>query len=363
MLKMNLIIKKYRDPQNPGAFSAPSGFIKNNNDLLKNIEKKNSFKENNELIKNTLRVLNSTTLHKPKRLNFKRQQVEVGGINSEWQIDLIEIQSISGSNFGNRYIFVCIDVFSKKAYALAIKNKEAKTCLEAFKKILKDSRCKPKCIYLDNGREFLGEFKRFCEEKRILILPTKSKLKACIAERFIRTLKSKMWRLFTFHSEEKRKFPKNITKYLKALLDSYNNSYHRTIKTTPNSVNRRNEQKIRKLMYDKKDILIKFKFKVGDYVRRAIEKELFTKGYIPGWEKAVYIIAHLYPTIPPTFTIKDLENSEYSHKFYAEELQLINFSFKYDTFRVLKEFKERLFVEKLNSDRLRNWVNKKKFLQ
>jgi hypothetical protein len=81
-----------------------------------------------------------------------------------------------------------------------------------------------------------------------------------------------MWRLFTFHSEEKRKFPKNITKYLKALLDSYNNSYHRTIKTTPNSVNRRNEQKIRKLMYDKKDILIKFKFKVGDYVRRAIEK-------------------------------------------------------------------------------------------
>jgi hypothetical protein len=316
MVKMNLIIEKYRYPQNPGAFLAPSGFIKNNNDLLKNVDKKKSFKENNELIRNTLRVLNSTTLHKPKRLNFKRQQVEVGGINSQWQIDLIEIQTISGSNFGNRYIFVCIDVFSKKAYALAIKNKEAKTCLEAFKKILKDSRCKPKCIYLDNGREFLGEFKRFCEEKRILILPTKSKLKACIAERFIRTLKSKMWRLFTFHSEEKRKFPKNITKYLKALLDSYNNSYHRTIKTTPNSVNRRNEQKIRKLMYDKKDILIKFKFKVGDYVRRAIEKELFTKGYIPGWEKTVYIIAHLYPTIPPTFTIKDLENSEYSHKFF-----------------------------------------------
>ena len=113
----------------------------------------------------------------------------------------------------------------------------------------------------------------------------------------------------------------------------------------------------------KMEILIKFKFKVGDYVRRAIEKELFTKCYIPGWEKEVYIIAKLYPTIPPTFTIKDLENIEFSHKFYAEELQLINFSFKYDTFRVLKEFKERLFVEKLNSDRLRNWVNKKKFLQ
>ena len=103
----------------------------------------------------------------------------------------------------------------------------------------------------------MGEFKRFCEENKILILPTKSKLKACIAERFIRTLKSKMWRLFTFHSEEKKKFPKNITKYLKPLLESNNNSYHRTIKSTPNSVNKKNEQKIREIMYDIKDILIK----------------------------------------------------------------------------------------------------------
>jgi len=68
---MNIIIEKYREPKNPGAFLAPSGFIKTNKYLLKN---KNSFKEKNELIRNTLSGLNSTTLHKPKRLNFKRQQ-------------------------------------------------------------------------------------------------------------------------------------------------------------------------------------------------------------------------------------------------------------------------------------------------
>jgi hypothetical protein len=322
---MNNIIENYKDPQNPVAFSAPSGFIKNNKYLLKNFDNKSSFKEKNELIENSLRGLNSTTFHKPKRLHFKRQQVEVAGLNSQWQVDLIEIQDISGSNFGNRNILICIDVFSKKAFAIVIKNKEAKTSLEAFKKILNDLRSKPKSIYLDNRREFLEEFKRFCEGNKILILPTKSKLKACIAERFIRSLKSKKWRLFTFHSEEKKKFPKNITKYLKPLLKSYNNSYHRTIKTTPNSVNKKNEQIIREIMYENKDILIKFKFKVGDYVRRVIEKELFTKGYIPGWGKEIYLIANLYPTLPPTFTIKDLENSEYSHKFYAEELQLINF--------------------------------------
>ena len=356
---MKEVLEKYTNPQNPGAFSAPSGFIKNNKNLIKRDNKLSSL----HLIKNTLRGLKASTLHKPKRHNFRRLKVEVLGINSQWQIDLIEIQDISGSNFGNRYIFISIDAFSKKAYGLAIKNKEAKTCLAAFKKILKDSNCKPKCVYIDNGREFLGVFKKYCLENKIQVFPTKSKLKACIAERFIRTLKSKMWRLFTHHSQEKRKFPKNITKYLAYLVESYNNSYHRTIKTTPNNVNVKNERKIRKLMYDDKDVLIKFNFKVGDYVRRVIEKEQFTKGYIPGWDKEVFVIAHLYPTVPPTFTIKDLENNEFSHKFYAEELQKINFEFNYDTFKVLNENGHKLLVEKVNSDNLQIWVNKKTFLE
>ena len=78
-------------------------------------------------------------------------KVQVGGIDSEWQIDLIETQEIAGSNYGTRYIFTCLDVFSKKGWAISLKNKEAATCLVAFKKILTDSKRKPKYIYIDNG--------------------------------------------------------------------------------------------------------------------------------------------------------------------------------------------------------------------
>ena len=172
-----------------------------------------------------------------------------------------------------------------------------------------------------------------------------------------------MWRLFTHHTQEKKMFPKNITKYLDDLIASYNNTYHRSIKTTPNRVNVENEKKIRQLMYGDKDVLIKINFKIGDYVRRTLEKELFTKGYIPGWDKEVFLIANVYPTIPPTYTIKALDNTEYSHKFYAQELQLINFEFEFDTFKILEEKGDKILVEKVNSDNLKNWVDKKAFLE
>ena len=87
----------------------------------------------------------------PKKLKFKRIKVQVAGIDSQWQIDLIDCHDISGSNYGLKYIFTCIDVFSKHAWAIPIKNKEAKSCLQAFKSIINESKRKPNHLYLDNG--------------------------------------------------------------------------------------------------------------------------------------------------------------------------------------------------------------------
>jgi hypothetical protein len=100
------------------------------------------------------------TLHKPKRNHYRRIKVQVGGIDSQWQIDLIETQDTAGSNFGTRYLFTCIDVFRKKAWAVCLKNKQAASCLSAFKKILIDSNRKPKFIYLVKGKivSFLYNF-------------------------------------------------------------------------------------------------------------------------------------------------------------------------------------------------------------
>jgi hypothetical protein len=210
----------------------------------------------------------------------------------------------------------------------------------------------------------LGEFKKFCEANNILILPTKSKLKASVIERWNRTIKAKMWRLITHHTTKKLKFPKNVTKYLKKLVDYYNNSYHRSIRTCPNLVNKKNENIIRKRLYGESEDVVVFKYKAGDYVRISLEKELFSKGYLPGWEKDIYVISNLFPTTPPRYTIKDLNNSEYSHKFYTQQLQKINFEeFPFDTFKVLKVKGEKLLIEKVNSDNsVRSWTNKSSLL-
>ena len=137
---MSKVLELYSKPSNPGAFSGLSGFIKNNKDINKDIAEKE--------LKGSI----AYTLHKPRRVYYKRRQTLVAGIDSQWQVDLIEIQSIAGSNFGMRYIFTCIDVFSKKAWAVLLKTKESKNCMLALKDIIETSKQKPKNLYLDNGK-------------------------------------------------------------------------------------------------------------------------------------------------------------------------------------------------------------------
>ncbi len=100
---MNKITKKYTNPSKPGSFLGLSGFKKNNS--------------KNKDIENSLLKLNALTLHRNKRKNFKRCKTIVAGLDDEWQIDLIDVKNLKGSNYGNSYIFTCIDVFSKNAWA------------------------------------------------------------------------------------------------------------------------------------------------------------------------------------------------------------------------------------------------------
>jgi hypothetical protein len=342
---MNKIFEAYTNTENPGAFSGLSGFKKNN-----------AFKKN---VKKSLLKTPVYTLHKPKRKIFKRSKVWVSEIDEQWQIDLIDLKSFKGSNFGKTFILTAIDVFSKYAWAIPIKDKEAKSCKIALEHILKTSGRIPSYIYLDNGKEFLGVFKKFCDERKIRIFPTKSPLKASIIERFNRTLKEKMWRVFTHNSLKKIKFPKNYTSFIQNLVNSYNNSYHRTIKMKPSQVSNENREKIYKNLYNDQIEKINFKFSIGEYVRISEEKKIFSKGYTANWSEDIYIIKNRIPTSPPRYLIKDLEGNNYPNKFYSEELQKVLYEeFPYDTLLVLKENSDKLLVEKLNSDKKTIWIDK-----
>lgn len=187
---------------------------------------------------------------------------------------------------------------------------------------------------------------------------TNSIFKAAVVERFNRTLKQKMYRIFT---EQKN------TKYihiLKELVESYNRSYHSSIKMAPINVNKKNEKIVFANLYGKDNDFIVFALKKGDYVRTKIDKKLFEKGYTPNWSTDIFIVSQLRPTNPPTYHIKSINNQPIKDYFNKQELQLVSLNeFPYDTFNIIDTNKKLLLVEQLNTNKIKNsqWVEKSFF--
>ena len=176
------------------------------------------------------------------------------------------MRSISKENDGFQYILTIIDVFSKKAWAIAIKNKKGSSILDAISPIL--TKYTPLFIHADQGNEFFNkELGSFLKKLNIKMYFTNSEVKASIVERFNRTLKEKMWRYFEYSDDYR------YIDILDELIDSYNNTYHRSIKCTPNKVTTKNQDKIFSNLYgynkksDFEPNIIQTNFKIGDHVR------------------------------------------------------------------------------------------------
>ena len=119
--------------------------------------------------------------------------------------------------------------------------------------------------------------------------------KSVAAERFIRTLKTKVYKYMTLVS-------KNI--YIDKVDDivgEYKNTYHRTIKTKPVDVKDNRYVDFKKEVNNKDP-----KSKVGDHVRSSKYKNIFAKGYIPNWSEEVFVIRKIKNTVPWTYVIHDL---------------------------------------------------------
>ena len=82
-----------------------------------------------------------------------------------------------------------------------LKNKSSEETSKALEAILKNGN-KVDFLYGDNGKEFMGKFREFANKNNIRVIFTKSTNKASIAERFIRTLKQRLYRYFTFSKEK-----------------------------------------------------------------------------------------------------------------------------------------------------------------
>ena len=107
--------------------------------------------------------------------------------------------------------------------------------------------------------------------------------KFVVAERFIRTLKTKFYKYMTSC------ISKNVyVNKLDDIVDEYNNTYHRTIKMKPVDVKDNTYIDFNKEVNDKDP-----KFKVGGHVRISKYKNIFAKGYMPNWSEEVFVIKKL----------------------------------------------------------------------
>ena len=215
-------------------------------------------------------------LHKPIIRKFKKRNVYSSFRDNIWGVDLGDTQSLSKYNNGIKYLLCGIDLFSKYAWVIPVKDKKGTSIVNIFKKLISEGRRNPNKIWVDQGSELYNNaFKDFLKIYNIEMYSTYNEGKSFVAERFIRNLKNKIFK-------HMRAIQNNICfDGLDYIVNNYNNTVHRTIKMKPidftddyyvesNGI-ASNED------FNKKDP----KFKVGDHVRISKYKNTFAEGYAP----------------------------------------------------------------------------------
>ena len=177
---------------------------------------KNVIKENQQL---------ANELHKPIIRKIKKRKVYSSFKDNICGVDLADMQLISKYSKGITYLLCAIDLFSKYAWVVSLKEKKGTTIVNAFESISDSSKSKPNKIWVAQGSEFYNtHFKKWLKHNDIEMYSTHNEGKTVVAGRFIRTLKNKIYKHMTAIS-------KNVYfDVLNDIVDKYNNTYIKLLK-------------------------------------------------------------------------------------------------------------------------------------
>ena len=216
--------------------------------------------QNEQLLKNEPII---KKLKKKKCIQHTRMDADAG--NSH----LADMQLISKCSKGFRFLLCLIDIYSKYAWVVPLKDKTAVSIVNAFQKILKESARKPHKIWVVKGFEFYkSSFKKWLKDNSIEVHSTHNIDNSVVAEQFIRPIKNKIYKYMTSIS-------KNVyIDKLDDIVNECNNTYHR-ISITMKLIDVRDNTYIDfgKEVNDNDP-----KFKFGDHVRMSKYKIIFAKG-------------------------------------------------------------------------------------
>ena len=176
-------------------------------------------------------------LHKPVIKNFNKRKVYSQFKDNIWGVDLADMKLLSKQNKGIKYLLCAIELFNKYAFVVPLKDKKGINIINAFNKIIKQSNRKPNKIWVDQGGEFYNHvFKRCLSSNDIIMYSTFNEGKSVAAERFIRTLKNKLYKHMTATD-------KNVYyDVLDDIVNEYTNTKHNTIQMKPKDVRNDNNR-------------------------------------------------------------------------------------------------------------------------
>ena len=272
-------------------------------------------------------VLDREQLFAYNKKKYKRLKVEINQPNEQWQIDLMDMSSLSRYNSGFRYVLIVIDVYSRYVWSRKLKTKSSIDVLKKFENVIDDENILPLTIHSDKGGEFsaikkkclngsFGKIVKYCSSENY-------EMKSVIVERFIRTLRMMISNvLYGLYGKIEARY----TNVLDKIVQKYNESEHSGLGfNTPKDVYYGKVKIPRVFKYKKYFEFYPFYkkgmiLKEGQKVRVAQLKSRFQKESTFKWSKDIFKVDKVRLTDPVTYVISDEDNNILSGVFYREEL-------------------------------------------
>lgn len=261
------------------------------------------------------------SFHKPVCYHFPRNKVVVSAMDTQWDVDLMDMSRYRATNDGHGYILLAIDILSHYFGARPLKTKSAVEVRQAFNSVFAEGR-KPNHIRSDRGKEFTNSLlARLFQANHVSYFSTNNEVKANYAERAIRTIKLRLSRYFSRHQTHR------WVDILSDITSSYNHTYHRTIKRTPASVNVENQTDVRQIQYGMSPHKTDgpFKLQLGDMVHISHLRHTFQREYDERYTGEVFRVkSRRVRSGLNIYILEDLQQEELLGSFYELELQRVS---------------------------------------
>ena len=316
-LKNKILSKIYYDLDNVASFS-------NKARLLSAAKRVNGAINKHDVDKWYNREI-TPSLWRSARKKFPRNRVITKRAAISFQIDLMDMGRYVKTNAGYRYVLICVDTFSRYAACYKQKNKTSSLTLNNLKKLRKQFP-QIETISSDLGGEFTAKnTKKFLKDNGIsLYISQNREIKACIAERFIRTLRLKFMKYFTHTKSQVWHLALN------KIVENYNKSPHRSIKMAPIDVIPSNYHIVRQNLYPESTInelamrkKTLARFSVGQTVRISRLFNHFEKDTYQ-WTLELFRIKRVIKYKIPLYILADMSGQFIEGSFYPYELLPVN---------------------------------------